>query len=460
MFENRLNEVHFSGLPLGSMCCSFIFLNLYFQAYEVSAGAFVRLRLSRLKSRLLWMKTAAPLTVAPDPTILFAISTNVKKNVEFFSALSTAFSEYGQAIVSPDKSSFEIPAAARKSSYYTFTGLTPAQQKVWQQEFHTTSRLLDRTLAAIQDELTLPAQVVFDLKYVIEIQTRAAVYATDLIKQMRPMGVITDHDRFGLSSVVVLSANKEGVPTYTLIHGSTNPPTHYHPLLADYMICWGKDHYKQFSDLGIGKDKLLICGNQKMQRALIADRDKVRAKHGYKANDVIVLLVTNVIEVGQRLRFAEDFCEAVTQHPSLHGVLKLHPSEKAEDYAAILSRFPAIRIFDRTELDTEESFALCDHVITHNSIYGLEALVKGREVAVYAPSYVTFPLGIGERLTEIAGCPKLNDIDDLRKHLSLIADNKPLPADVNKQETLISNYVAAFGQEAADNIRKEVLKRL
>ena len=97
-------------------------------------------------------------------------------------------------------------------------------------------------------------------------------------------------------------------------------------------------------------------------------------------------------------------------------------------------------------------------MINHNSVFGIEALIKQKDVIIYSPDYITFPLGIGAELHSKGGCTLIKNTSEMIKHFNYIKVNNT-PKN-SKAEEYIQSYIYAFGETASKNIYNEITKRI
>ena len=454
--EHKLNEISFLDVRLGGPCAGFLYPNIFYKEYEPSFSGLIRNSLLNFREKFAPAKNISPYTLPTNAKyLIFNISSSTLKNLEFFTKIYDLFADYSCIIISKEKKPFLI---GKNDIYLTNELLTRSQHEFWIFEYKKIQNKIREVLVYLKNKFDLPLSFLEELKFMITLQTKNIVFFFDLLKKNKPSAIITDHDRHGINSSLALTGNALNVPTFTFIHGSTFPADHYYPLLSKYMICWGEMHKTQFRELGIEDDRLIVCGNQKLYREVGPDTKEIKARFGISEREKVALLITNPIDIEERLQYVRDFCYSIYQVKQFKGVIRIHPSEEINDYKNISEEYPDIIFTDNYSLSFDESMTLADHIINHNSVFGFEALIKKKDVIVYAPDYISFPLGIGKELCEKAGCILLKDASGLVAHFKYLKDHEK---KINTQaEEYIKSYIYAFGEDAAKNIYKEVINRI
>jgi hypothetical protein len=457
LIEEELNTVQFLGIPMGGLSAQFIYSNIYFHPYQSSLRNLITNIILNIREQTrinLISKENIGLPI-DSKKIVFNISANLQKNIAFFTGLHAKLNnDYQCIIISKENIPFHIYSS---DSYFSYKNLTLSQFIRWKKEYGTIKSSLSKTLSQLKKKFSLTSSFIEELKFNIKRQTKAIIYFDELLLNIKPDIIISDHDRHGINSALIEAANRLKIPTFTFIHGSTFPPDHYYPILAKFMICWGNDHKKQFMALGVPEERLIVCGNQKINRSILSDSKIVKQKFGYTEQDEIVILATNVIPADQRLQYADDFCISIKSSANLKGMIRIHPSEKIEEYKTIIEKHPEIKFVDNDMLSFDESMAISDYVVCHNSLYGLDALIKRKKVILFAPAYITFPLGIGKELHEKAGCPLILNITELIEYFRV--NTSSITQTTETAEAYIHSYILAFGEDADVNICREILVR-
>jgi hypothetical protein len=250
-----------------------------------------------------------------------------------------------------------------------------------------------------------------------------------------------------------MAAKINNIPTYTFIHGSTLPPDHYYPVLADKIFCWGEFHKRQFESLGTPVEKLILSGNQKINKDIIIDTVKVQKRLNLNTKPII-LLATNNIALNEKLLFAEEFCRVCAQiEPEIQAIIRIHPSETKIEYGSILKEFPFIHLMDNNDFNTEESFAISSIIVCHNTQFGFDAFMKQKNVVIFNSESINFPIGIGAEL-EKYGCSLVHSESELK--LVLIELLKNSNKEINRPGNKSLDFCFANGQDSANIILNSI----
>lgn len=287
------------------------------------------------------------------------------------------------------------------------------------------------------------------LCYAALSQTQRLLACERLLAELEPAAVVTEFDRNEFCSCLVLAANRRGIPTMTMVHGALNPYPAYgmYPVIAGTVFCWGELQRQQLLDCGVEPDKLVITGCQRLSRELAANRGAVREGLGIARESTVAVLATNPIRMDQRLKLARSFCEGVAGSPGTVGVIRLHPAERVEEYREVADCYPEVRLIPNRELSVDQSLALADVVVCHNTGYGSDALLKGCPTVVL--DTIDLPLLNARELVEKAGCPRARSAQELSRLIGETASWPSLPATA---ESYVASLCVAFGADAVENI--------
>jgi hypothetical protein len=171
------------------------------------------------------------------------------------------------------------------------------------------------------------------------------------------------------------------------------------------------------------------------------------------------MLATGPIPKERRRRLVFPFAEAFKDTALATGVVRLHASEKLEDYREEMAEFPSIRFLENAPWSVDEAMAACDVVVINNSGLGNDALVMGRLVILM--DVLDEPLSNGQVLADKAGCPIVRSASELRQAVDRILTDRVYRARLkNQAEAYGAWFCAAFGQEAARNVVVEVRRHV
>ena len=205
-----------------------------------------------------------------------------------------------------------------------------------------------------------------------------------LLQLLRPAAVLTEYDRNVRWSCLVLAARTLAIPTFSLQHGVLGDRAFgYVPLLADKIFCWGDTSREIVERAGVPPEQILIGGCPRLDRRLSASADQGRAKLGLDPDKPVVMLATAPYLMSDRVKLVEMFAACMERLSIASGIVRLHPSEKLEDYRDLAAGHGGIRFFDNCAATLDESLAAADLVVIHSSGFGSDALVK-RRLAVVA----------------------------------------------------------------------------
>ncbi len=286
----------------------------------------------------------------------------------------------------------------------------------WRRLYTNLSPAWERRIARILGSSSVSQAIGRFLNEYLVVQSQRVMAMHNLLEALQPSVVVTEYDRNVLASCLILAAKAQNIATVTLLHGVINPPYGYTPLLADQALCWGPQHRSQLMALGEPDNKLLIAGCPRLSQSLNATRASARAKLGFSTDLPLVLLATNPINRTERFLLADAFCRAATSLPRVIAAVRLHPSEKLDDYQETIAAFPSVRVLQNHEWTLDESLAAADMVVCRDSGFGNDALVKGRPVLVLQPS--AGELANGLSLVQDAGMPLTRNSHELSQTIT------------------------------------------
>jgi hypothetical protein len=242
-----------------------------------------------------------------------------------------------------------------------------------------------------------------------------------------------------------------------MMHGVIYGQYGYAPLLSDVALCWGREQVEQMIERGVEPERLLITGCQRLTRTPRVGGEEIRARLGLPLNRPIVMLATGPMAREEWRKLVFTFGEAFQDHAGVCGVVRLHASEKLDNYQAEMSRYPGIRFLENHQWTVEEAMAACDVVVMHNSGLGNDALVFKRLVVLL--DVLASPLSNGRVLANKAGSPVASTANELRQIVDRIFTDADYRQGLHRQaEEYVSQFCAVFGQDAAHNVAVEVKK--
>ena len=443
--ENDLNTITFDGIPSGGLLADFMYQSLYFHSQPTGPKQWVMSWLSYAKCLNQATNKNISSTIAANIKYLYAYTGNVPKNNAFCTPLLPHFSNDELGFIStPDQQNPEWKAWP----FIAVSGLDAAHLAEWKQCYEKFLPEFKRVLNGAGSTFKMPQSIMRRFRQAILIQTRKYIQTKNLLKGSGIKAILTDHDRQHMTSCLTLAARKMGVTTYTLVHGSTFPPDDYYPLLADYMMCWSESQKQQMQNVGIPAEKIIVTGNQKLSRTFTVNKAELRARYNIPTDAEVILLATNPIRYEEKIRFADEASQVICCN-NRFALLRIHPSENPNDYASLVTRHKGqLVVTGSHEQTADESLAISDRMVCHNTVLLVEALIKKIPVHAFAPSWISFPLGVSKD-AGITGAVSISTTTDELLHQL----EAPVPPEQQQaSEQYINNICAYFGDEAAQRV--------
>jgi hypothetical protein len=452
--ELELNKIKFRDVEIGGILIDFFYSNCFFSSFEInltstllSFGSLIKEEFSiyPLNGNQNWQTISNKVILAP--------SANLSKNLEFFYPLINNNNENDFCFIGRKN----FPINYRKIPFLGFDNINYPDYKVWKSYFFEVKDNLFNLIKKLSLEFGFPLSFYIQLKRYIILQTKILSYFIDLFNKYKPKLILTDHDRMKFNSCLIIAANVNEIPTYSFIHGSTIPPDHYYPVLANKLFCWGEFHKNQFKNLGTPIDKLIVAGNQKINLDISIDIDKVLNRLNLNTKPV-VLLATNNIKIKEKLLFAEEFCKVCKQiEIQMQAVIRLHPSETKGEYKEIIKEYPFIKLLENSDLNAEESFAISSIIVSHNSQYGFDAFVHKKKIVIFDSMSVSFPIGIGGLLAKM-GCMLAHNESELKAALIDLLNCSDQKLNVVTEGSI--DFCFTYGQDSVNIILNEIKPQL
>jgi hypothetical protein len=350
----------------------------------------------------------------------------------------------------------QIPTGAEYLDFDTSFAFSMSE---WRNEYKSYSPIWKRTLKEVLCRNGLPLKIMPRLESGMIMQSQRVMASEQLLDRLKPAAVVTEYDRNEQASCLILAAKRRGIPTMTMIHGVINHACGYTPLLADLAFCWGERHRDQMIAMGVEPERLRVVGCPRLNRSLPIPSRVARVKAGLPPDKPLALLATNPILPAHKMRLAWVFCEALKNNAEVTGSVRLHPSEKLEEYAEVAKAFPGIKFIANQTWSLEEAIAAADVVVCQDSGFGNDALIKGKPAVVL--DVLPVPLGNGHELVEHAGCPRAGNSRELLQVVSqIISSPTVLETLRSRTDRYVQAFCAAFEEEAARNIADEIMRRL
>jgi glycosyltransferase involved in cell wall biosynthesis len=405
LIEDRLNTLYFRNIQLGSLVAHALIVFLVLQQGKVNLRQSLKYLLS---THLVLLKVRfgrrSNNVKKPGSKILFTLIGNDNRFKDLIFPLIIGLGGNVTTLLSMEKlNESEINTQLIKFDYsnlelkrYQALELRLAYKKMLKE-------LIELKNSGIIKGLQINVISNFVLNAMLKVS-----FCEQLLQSSPVKCIVTELDRdTKVSAPLIEVAKKMGIKTITLIHGSTEPPDVYYPVLADYLLCWGKRHVEQFAALGESREKLIIVGNHKVKRNKMPKSPR-KLEIGYYE----IMLVTNSIPDNYREDYFRAFIDAIQKLEKCSGLVKIHPREEKCFYEKLLSKsdIKRIRIADNTNFDNRNlegvTLAVC-----HHSNYNYELVIEG--VPVIVLDNIDYPLGNGKVLVKEAGVPAAKDAQEL-----------------------------------------------
>jgi glycosyltransferase involved in cell wall biosynthesis len=322
----------------------------------------------------------------------------------------------------------------------------------WRNDYRRCRAAWQRRLRELCGKHHLPRGADGRLAFHLLVASQDVAGCLEFLRAARPAVVLTEYDRNSNWSCVVLAARLLAIPTFTMVHGVVNErAVGYVPFLADKVFCWGEIQRRQFLTAGERRAELLVAGCPRLTRELGVTRATARQRLGLDAEQPVIVLGTTPIDEQGRRRLAEVFCAAAGKLPTVSAVVRLHPSERLEQYAPVAKCYPAVRFQENRAATLDEILAAADIVVVPNSGFGSDALVKRRLAVVL--DLPGLPLGHGGDLIEQGGCPRARDAEELAAVIDrLLTDEGERRHRFALAERYLEQFCAFFGRDSARRI--------
>ncbi len=262
--------------------------------------------------------------------------------------------------------------------------------------------------------------------------------------------VLTEYDRSTKAAPLIAVANLKKIPTFTLIHGSVIPPDSYYPFIAKKVLTWGNKQIEIFNSLGYSKEIFTNVGNNRIYKINYTEQNNLKSalNIGGNVKEKVVTLITNNLDIKERLKLASVFMNAVIKIGWI-GIIKLHPSEKKGEYHTfnnhLTSRF---KILSSNEIGNIDLSVITDVFVNHNSVMGIELLFQQKPVVIL--DCIKSNLGIGLEMVNEGACLIAHNEEELGGAIL----NAKTNFSINKMQTntYVHQYFYSNGVEATENI--------
>ena len=449
-FEAELNKICFMGIPLGGLSGSFFMQSLYrgtqpIPNLKISITHFLLHVRNILYVLLVSIAGVFKNRKLLNNPVVIAYTNRSERIFGIFDSLLPLMKN--ENILYINTMGEKVSPLKKNEKFLDIYKTTIKQYLEWRKEYKSIKRELALTLSNLKqvygfNDITLTA-----LNRYLKFQTLHCVALTEKFNKIKPKYILTDFDRGRYNNCVVVTGNKLAIPTYSFIHGSTEPPTGFIPILANKLLCWGEIQVKQFASLGIKPERLPIVGNGK-----IPSPPHSIKKHGH--NSLNICFAGNNIAMNERLALFNLIGDATRKINHIDYIMKIHPAEEKIDYQSVQDINSHIKIIESKELSNKSLFEKTDLLLVHNSTIMIEAIAHGVPVLIINHPEVTFPIGIGQHLLVIPGYPQIHTSRELEQFiLSVQRDHHCLEGLFEKCLIFIHEYCRYFGDES---IREQI----
>lgn len=229
---------------------------------------------------------------------------------------------------------------------------------------------------------------------------RSVAETREALAHFRPDAVCLYAESSGWGRAVLLACRQAGVPTVAVQHGIVYPKYFSYRHDPDEADCPRPDRTAVFGEAarrlletlgGYAPESLVLTGSPRFDDLLSAagtwNREETRRRLGVAPEERLVV-------VASRFRAIRDthasigsafpaLVEALEAMPGARAVVKPHPAEGGEGYAAVLQRTGARRTtVGDPRADLMRLLHAADALVTVESLSAVEALVLGRPVIV------------------------------------------------------------------------------
>jgi hypothetical protein len=323
----------------------------------------------------------------------------------------------------------------------------------WRTEFIHCEKAWRISLNKIVRKNSLPNVIVDFIIDRLQVQSQRLMAAAAFLDLACPTVIVTEYDRNEHSSCLLIAARQRGIPSVTMIHSALNPEHAYGfvPILADQVCCWGQRHVSILTKARAEQSRLVVTGCHSLSRALRVGALEAKAKIEIPFETPTILLATSPIKTQDKMKYAQEFCVAMSKMPTVVAIVRLHPAEQIEEYKDLIIRFPSVRFFENNAMTRDESLAASDIVVIHDSCFGSDALMKGKLLVIL--DVLNTPLGMGQELADLAGCPIAKTASDLESICHRVLFDINFRGELHDQaEKYASLYSDSYGLVAAEKV--------
>ena len=445
-FEKDLNLICFEGMPLGVMLSNELCVQLLLNKDRLSLGDFPRVLLQALRASLLFSPGTSFVSGKSIPE-KYALLTSISPNqnyLEQVKGISQILEEKWtiRYLVHKTDAKMLCTSADKIIKRKRATGKYCIK---WFRSFRRIVFPLWSTIQKRKDHFGFVELI--NLFVSCMIQTQKAYYARDFLNMHRPQFILTEYDKNSEMVNVISAAKSLGIPTFSLLHGLVTHYEPYIPLLADRLFVWG-DFFKSY----------LIKGgltDEQIETTGAAHIYPIESDIAYLDREYLTLatnpfntkLVNSMIVM---LGKASNLLYNV--YPKMKVMVRIHPSENIEDYRNLSIEFPNIFFDNGRKFMFEESIKVSRIILTLNSAYGIDGLMKGRKIIQLGKPEGT---DFFTEMVDSFAIPRANTATEL---FEIIRDNWENKGDSNSD--LVYKLCKVMGGDAARLTAKKIQDNL
>ena len=301
---------------------------------------------------------------------------------------------------------------------------------------------------------------------------RAMDEAGAALDALLPESVVTYAEAGGWGRALMLEARRRGIPSVGLQHGFIYRHWLNYLHEADEMTAAGADRGCPIPDVTLLFDRyaerhlvdaghfppsaVLVTGNARLDQ-LVAQcatlkpmRDALRREFCAAADQPLAVLAAKFTEIHGVLG---DLADAVRALPNMRLVIKPHPAETPEEYAATTAATPNISIADAAT-DLARLLTAADAIVTMNSTVAIDGLVLGLPALV---------VGLPNNLSPLVDAGAMlgaNGAEEIRRQLhSLLYDAQVRRTVIDAGAAFARRYDLASDGQAAKRTAEVILAR-
>jgi len=301
---------------------------------------------------------------------------------------------------------------------------------------------------------------------------RAMDEAGAALDALSPSSVLTYAEAGGWGRALMLEARRRRIPSVGLQHGFIYRHWLNYLHEPDEISAAGSDRGCPIPDVTLLFDRyaeqhlrdaghfpaasLSVTGNARLDQlvaqseALKPMRDALRREFCSAADQPLAVLAAKFNEIRGVLG---DLAAAVKALPGMRLIIKPHPAETPEDYAAMTAATPNISIAD-SATDLARLLTAADAIVTMNSTVAIDGLVLG------LPSLV---IGLPNNLSPLVKAGAMlgaDGADDIRQQLhALLYDAEVRRRVTDAGAAFASRYELASDGQAARRTAEAILSR-